>query len=80
MFKITDYTIRPPRITISNDVKDVADIVLGISGSEEIASKVLDTLVVCNSVTQLSRIRIVLSTVFLTFERRKTWTTQELES
>mgnify|MGYP003394241380 CR=1 FL=1 len=41
MFKITDYTIRPPRITISNDVKDVADIVLGISGSEEIASKVL---------------------------------------
>ena len=41
MFRITDYTIRPPRITISNDVKDVADIVLGISGSEEIASKVL---------------------------------------
>ena len=41
MYKITDYTIRPPRITISNDVKDVADIVLGISGSEEIASKVL---------------------------------------
>lgn len=40
MFKVTDCTVKPYWITISNDVKDVADIVLGITGSEEIARRV----------------------------------------
>lgn len=41
MFIITDCTKNPPHKTVSSDVKDVADIVLGITGSEEFAQDVL---------------------------------------
>lgn len=39
MFVITDCTVSPARKTISHDVKDVRDIIVGITGNEEIADK-----------------------------------------
>lgn len=41
MFVVTDCTRKPPYRMNSSDVKDVQDIVLGISGSEEIADAAL---------------------------------------
>lgn len=41
MFVVTDCTRPTPYKMNSNDVKDVRDIVLGISGSEEIANAAL---------------------------------------
>ena len=41
MFLITDLTVNPPRTTRSNDMKDVHDIILGITDAEDIAGDAL---------------------------------------
>jgi len=40
MFLLTDYTSKPAKIYKKNDIKDVADIVIGITGCEEEGYKV----------------------------------------
>lgn len=41
MYIITDFTRSPPYHMESCDGKDVADIIIGITGSEEVAKKAL---------------------------------------
>ena len=40
MFVLTDYTVKPPYIYNKNDIKDVADIVIGITGDEKEGDKI----------------------------------------
>lgn len=41
MFVVRDWTRNPPYTMVSNDVKDVRDIVIGITGDETIGDHVL---------------------------------------
>ena len=41
MFIVKDCTRNPPYTTASNDIKDVRDIVIGITGNERIGDHVL---------------------------------------
>lgn len=41
MFVITDCTVNPVKKISSNDCKDIADIILGITGDDNIAQKAL---------------------------------------
>lgn len=41
MFIVKDCTRNPPYTTVSNDIKDVRDIVIGITGDETIGDHVL---------------------------------------
>ena len=39
MFVLTDYTTNARRMYTVNDVKDIGDIILGITGDEEVAKR-----------------------------------------
>lgn len=41
MFVLIDYTVKPPYIYNKNDIKDVADIVVDITGNEKEGDKVV---------------------------------------
>ena len=41
MFILTDYTTNVRRMYTVNDVKDIGDIILGITGDEEVAKRAM---------------------------------------